>query len=185
MRPFRIAAASAAGLVAFLAGCAQSAGPKQVTEVSGVKNLSRDGRIYVAGAPTPEGLRQLKQRGVTTVIDLRTETEAGTQEAQAAQAEGLNYIHIPMASDKLTEQQIDAFMEAMQTSDGDPVLVHCASGNRAGAMYGLYLGKSGQCPASEALRRAKAAGLKNEKLETDVAEALDDAPPEPENRESH
>lgn len=163
-------------LVILQSGCAQQGGgPAKVTDVSGVKNLSRDGRVYVAGTPTAEGLDQLKQRGVKTVIDLRMPQEVKPEEVQAAKDRGMTYVSIPMQSDKLTDEQMNTFMDAMRQTGDEPVLVHCAGASRAGAMYGLYLGKSGQCPAEEAVRRAKAAGLKNEKLEGDVKNALQKA----------
>lgn len=154
-------------------GCGQpAAGPIKVNEVSGVKNLSQDGRLYVAGAPSNDGLEGLQDRGVKTVIDLRGSDEVSPADAQAARDRGMTYVHIPMKSDELTEEQIEEFLRAMREGEDDPVLIHCAGGNRAGAMYGLYLGKSGQCSAEEALRRARAAGLKNAKLEGDVVRAM-------------
>ncbi|RIK62166.1 MAG: hypothetical protein DCC65_17885 [Planctomycetota bacterium] len=160
---------------AMFARCAgPHGGPVPVEGVSGVKNLKRDGQIYVAGTPTSEGLDQLKDRGVMTVIDLRRQDEIKPEEVQAARDRGMTYVNIPMKSDEMTREQLDAFMEIMRAHSGEPVLVHCAGGSRAGGMYGAYLGKSGQCPADEALRRAKEAGLRNPELEKDLSQALNE-----------
>lgn len=156
-------------------GCARK-GPAAVSDVSGVKNLSCDGDIYIAGTPTPEGLAALKARGVRTVIDLRQPQEGTAEEAAAANALGLRYINIPMKSDVMTEAQAGALMEAMNQAGDEPVLLHCAGASRAGAAYGLYLGKSGTCPTKEAIDRAKAAGMRNEKLKADLETRLQGSP---------
>ncbi|GMU32627.1 MAG: protein tyrosine phosphatase family protein [Planctomycetia bacterium] len=157
--------------IGLMAGCSQT-GPERVADVQGVKNLSRDGDIYIAGTPTPEGLEGLKQRGVKTVIDLRQPKEGTADEEAAARALGLRYINIPMESDKLTDAQASAVLEAMEQAGGEPVLMHCSGGNRAGAAYGLYLGKTGKCPTAEAIDRARAAGMKNPKIESDMTREL-------------
>lgn len=157
--------------VCLAAGCSQ-VGPARVVDVQGVKNLSRDGNIYIAGTPTPEGLDELKRRGVNTVIDLRQPKEGTTEEEAAARALGLRYINIPMESDKFTDAQAAEVLEAMEQAGGEPVLMHCAGASRAGAAYGLFLGKTGKCPTADAIDRARAAGMKNPKLEADMTREL-------------
>jgi len=157
--------------ISMIAGCSQ-AGPKRVADVEGVKNLCRDGNIYIAGTPTPEGLEELKRRGVKTVIDLRQPKEGTAEEEAAARALGLRYINIPMESDKLTKVQASELLNAMEQAGGEPVLMHCAGASRAGAAYGLYLGKTDKCPTAEAIDRARAAGMKNPKLEADMTREL-------------
>ncbi|OWY71833.1 hypothetical protein B7486_09235 [cyanobacterium TDX16] len=159
--------------IGLIAGCSQ-AGPARVADVQGVKNLSRDGDIYIAGTPTPEGLEELKRRGVKTVIDLRQPKEGTAEEEAAARALGLRYINIPMESDKFTDAQASAVLEAMEQAGGEPVLMHCAGASRAGAAYGLYLGKTDKCPTAEAIERARAAGMKNPKLEADMTRELNE-----------
>lgn len=154
------------------AGCAGPGGPNKVEDISGVKNLSRDGRIYIGGTPDHEGLTALKARGVRTVIDLRQSEELRGDEAEAVRQRGMVYHHLPMQSDQLTDQQAETFIRIMRECDKEPVLVHCAGGSRAGAMYGLYLGADGKCPLDEAIQRARAAGLRNEKLEKDLETSL-------------
>lgn len=159
---------SAAVLLVALIGCGpKPAGPVTV-ETTTIKNLKQDGDFYVGGAPTPEGLDDMKARGVTTIVDLCQANEATFDEEAAARARGLRYIHLPMTSDLLTTQQADQFIDSLRAHDNEKVLIHCAGGNRAAAMYGLYLGAEKKCPADEAIRRAKQAGLKSEKLAEQV-----------------
>jgi uncharacterized protein (TIGR01244 family) len=129
-----------------------------------VKNLHRDGRFYIAGAPTRRGLEDLKAEGVRMVIDLRQPAEGTDAEASIARELGMAYTNIPMKSDTLTDEQAERILLAMKSAGDGPVLIHCAAGNRAGAAYGLFLGAGGSCPADEAIERAKRAGMKNPTL---------------------
>lgn len=160
-------------LLLSLAGCEQPSGGPVAVSSTTVKNLKQDDAVFVAGAPTPEGLDEMKDRGVTTIIDLRRPEEAAYDEEAAARARGLNYIRLPMPSDQLTPQQAEAFIDALRPHDQEKVLIHCASGSRAAAMYGLYLGAEKNCATAEALRRAKQAGLKNDKLTEDLSREMD------------
>lgn len=158
-------------IMGIICGCAAE-GPVPVRDVAGVRNLSRDGHIYIAGTPTPDSLDHLKARGVTTIIDFRKPEEGTEQEAAEARRRGLNYVNIPMNSDQMTPEQARQLLDAMSRHKDEGVLMHCAGASRAGAMYGLYLGAGGQCSIDEAVRRAEAAGLRNDKLKKDLEENL-------------
>jgi uncharacterized protein (TIGR01244 family) len=144
-------------------GC-QQPGPATV-QVNGVKNVMQDGDLFIAGAPTAEGLSEMKRQGVRTVIDFRGEDEGVAEERQAAAALGLDYIHIPMKPDSMSPEQVSALTKAMGKHRNQKVLMHCAGGNRAAAMYGAYLQDSGQCSPEQAVDRAKRAGMTNPKTE--------------------
>jgi uncharacterized protein (TIGR01244 family) len=154
------------------AGCANPVPPDQNADV---KNLVHEDRFFIAGTPTEAGLRRMAREGVKTVIDLRREDEPIGDEAKLAEALGMRYFHIPLKSDAMSFAQANQFLEAMELAGNESVLIHCAGGSRAGAMYGLYLGARGICSPDEAVRRAKQAGLRNERLGSDVRGYLDDA----------
>ncbi len=134
--------------------------------------MAQAGDVYVAGAPTEAGLREMKARGITTVIDLRGENEGVAQERATAAALGLTYIHIPMKSDQMTSEQARAVVDGFAKHKGEKILLHCAGGNRAGAAYGVYLGATG-CTTDEAIRMAEKAGLKNEALKKATREQIE------------
>lgn len=163
--------ASVAGIT-LSAGCAQ---PKPQEPAADVKNLVHQDRYYIAGTPTEAGLRRMAREGVKTVIDLRRDDEPLADENKLAESLGMKYFRVPMQSDHMTPDQANAFLEAMELAGNEPVMIHCAGGSRAGAMYGLYLGARGACSAEEAVRRAREAGLKNEQLGSDVRNYLQDA----------
>lgn len=153
-------------------GCAQ---PKPQEPAADVKNLVHQDRYYIAGTPTEAGLRRMAREGVKTVIDLRRDDEPLADENKLAESLGMKYFRVPMQSDRMTPDQANAFLEAMELAGNEPVMIHCAGGSRAGAMFGLFLGARGACSAEEAVRRAREAGLKNEQLGSDVRNYLQDA----------
>lgn len=163
--------ASVPGLL-LATGCMQ---PKPQEPVADIKNLVHQDRYYIAGTPTEAGLRRMAREGVKTVIDLRRDDEPLGDEGKQAEALGMKYFRVPMQSDRMTPDQANAFLEAMELAGNQPVMIHCAGGSRAGAMYGLYLGARGACSAEDAVRRAREAGLKNEQLGSDVRHYLQDA----------
>ncbi len=94
--------------------------------------------LYAGGQPTAAQLRGLAAQGVRTVIDLRQPDEdRGFDETREAEALGLRYVRIPVAgAEGLDAANVRAVHQALRQSQG-PVLLHCASGNRAGAVLGL------------------------------------------------
>lgn len=168
----RIQIAAALLFISAFPGCSRKTADPVAIQTMEVKNLKQDGRFYVGGAPTLQGLDDVKSLGVTTIIDLRQPNEDPLNEPVAARTKGFHYIRLPMSGDRLSADQAERFMEAMHQHDGEKVLIHCAGGNRAAAMYGLYLGASGACPTREALERAKKAGLTNQTLSDQVRREL-------------
>lgn len=116
---------------------------------------------HVSGQPTEESLRKLKSSGITTVIDLRPDAETpDLDEKVVATESGLKYRSLPIAgAADLTRANVATFDQMLKDSANEKVLVHCASGNRVGAMLALRAhwleGKS----AEEALEIGKAAGM--------------------------
>lgn len=94
--------------------------------------------LYTAGQPSQSDWAKVAARGVTTVINLRTEGELkGRDEAAEVKAAGMRYIEIPVAgADGVNEANARLLHEALSPAHG-AVLVHCASSNRAGALLGL------------------------------------------------
>lgn len=163
-------------LAASLIGCESTPPHPGAIEMAGVRNLTQAGDIYIAGRPDADGLAALKDRGVATVIDLRQDDQVGQEDLDAVEQASLVRVHLPMTSSGITDEQAETFLEVMKKHDGRPILIHCGGGNRAGAMYGLYLGATGKCTAEEAVTRAKQAGMRSEGLATDLKRHLGAAP---------
>lgn len=107
-----------------------------------------------AGTPTEEGLRQLKAMGFRTVIDLRTSVENGLAEEKArVEAEGLAYVNVPVTAASFRPADVDAIQAALDAPGAGPVLMHCASANRVGAVWAVMQVRKGK-----SLEQAEAEG---------------------------
>lgn len=98
--------------------------------------------LYRSGEPTEAGLEKAKQKGITTLIDLRG-GDKSREEAQWAKKLGMKYINLPMTAEPPTPKQIDTFMTTVKAAEANPkngsVLVHCAHGSdRTGCMVGIW-----------------------------------------------
>lgn len=131
--------------------------------------------LYASGQPAPDDLAQLVAAGVQTVINLRAASEpAEYDEAREVERLGLRYVTIPVAGAlDLTSDTVARFSQELeQARIHGGVLLHCASGNRVGAMIALDAGLTRREPAEQALSLGRAAGLTS--LEAVVARLLAD-----------
>ncbi|WP_395092458.1 hypothetical protein [Armatimonas sp.] len=95
--------------------------------------------IWRGAAPTTEGFKQLKTKGVHTIIDLRIEKKGQAEEEAATKALGLKRVRIPMGAEAPTEKQVKEFLGLLGKSATEPVFVHCQHGaDRTGAMVGIW-----------------------------------------------
>jgi len=101
-----------------------------------------DDKTLIGGQPEQSQFRQMRDAGITTVVNLRGSDEFDEwSEAAVVTDLGMLYIHIPVAGpDGLTRQALEAFDRAVTLSGDEPTLYHCASGNRVGAMFALRAG---------------------------------------------
>jgi len=131
--------------------------------------------LHTGAQPTPEDLAALSQKGVRTVIDLRTDDEdRGFDETATVESHGMRYVRLPVGgAGDLTAENATALKQALDQS-GDGVLLHCASGNRVGALLALMAAQHEGATPAEALELGKRAGLKS--LEPAVAEKLKATP---------
>lgn len=92
-----------------------------------------------AGQPNREQLRAAKDAGYTAVIDLRCEGEFTEFDEPAEVASlGMKYLRIPVnGAAGITESNARALKAALDDVAGSPVLCHCGTGNRVGALVAL------------------------------------------------
>ncbi len=107
--------------------------------VPGVTNFARlETTIACAGATTPEGVLEVKKLGYAAIINLRQAGEAGANiddEAAAAKTAGITFIHLPFNSSSPDPAVVEGFLKAVTDPANQPAFIHCASGNRAAAMW--------------------------------------------------
>src|SRR5262252_6343681 len=164
------------GFALFAMVQARTAGAQQVTKVTvpGVTNFSKlETTIACAGATTPEAVPALKEMGYKSIINLRLATEAGANiegEAAAAKAAGINYVHIPFNTTQPDPAVADAFVTAVTKPENNPAFVHCASANRAAAMWMIKRMVVDKWDAEKAGAEAAQLGLTNAALKTFAVE---------------
>lgn len=111
------------------------------------------------GQPDRAVLETIAAAGFSAVIDLRgADEERGIDERAAVESLGMTYVALPIATPAdATFENAAALVEILAGIDG-PVLLHCASGNRVGALFALSA-KAGGASSEEALTLGQAAGL--------------------------
>ena len=127
-------------------------------------------RLLTGGQPDAQQLQDAAKAGVTTVIDLRAPQEdRGYDEQAAAEKLGLRYVRLPINGAGDINEANARTLDRLLKQDAGTTLLHCASGNRAGALLALAAHALGM-PAGDALAFGKAAGLG--KLEPVVRQRL-------------
>jgi uncharacterized protein (TIGR01244 family) len=139
-------------------------------ELKANASLLEGGRTISTGQPDSELLSLAKDAGYTTVVDLRRTTEdRGMDEAAEVAALGMQYIALPVdGANGVTYENAAALDKILAAAEG-PVLLHCASGNRVGALHALSRKVAG-ASNEDALAAGLAAGLT--RLEPVVVERL-------------
>jgi uncharacterized protein (TIGR01244 family) len=113
----------------------------QVTKdaVPGITNLARvETTVACAGAVTPSAVSEIKKMGFVSIINLRQPTEQGADiegETAAAKTVGIKFFNIPFNNAAPDPAVIDQFLQTIAQPGNQPAFIHCASGNRAAAMW--------------------------------------------------
>ena len=108
----------------------------QPISVEGVPNLHKvSDDLYRSAQPTAEGMRNLKEMGVQTIVNLR----AFHSDRDEIGKTGLAYEHINMKAWHPEEEDIIRFLRIVTRKERCPVLVHCQHGaDRTGTMCAVY-----------------------------------------------
>jgi uncharacterized protein (TIGR01244 family) len=126
--------------------------------------------ITSAGQPDKAALEVFADSGYATVIDMRgREEDRGFDEAAFVEELGLHYVAFPIENEEdisfARARQLDELLRELP----GPVLVHCASGNRVGALLALRASLGGAAD-EDALKLGRDGGLT--RLEPVVRERL-------------
>jgi uncharacterized protein (TIGR01244 family) len=160
--------------LAFVAGLACSvavvAAQSQVSKesVPGIVNFAKvETTVACAGATTPAALAEVKRMGYASVINLRQANEPGADidaAAAAAKAAGINFIHIPFNAASPDPMLVDNFLKAITDKANQPAFIHCASANRAAALWLVKRIAVDKWDVERASTEAAALGLTNPAL---------------------
>jgi protein tyrosine/serine phosphatase len=99
--------------------------------------------LYRGGQPSKAGLAQLKQMGVSTVVDLRRSKQNIAVERIQAEQVGLKYISLPMGNFVPAKNKQAQFFQVVESACEQPALgkvfLHCSHGSdRTGYMVAMW-----------------------------------------------
>jgi uncharacterized protein (TIGR01244 family) len=160
------------GIIASIVCAGAIVAAQDVTKqsVPGIVNFAKvETTVACAGATTPAALSDVKKMGFASVINLRQATEPGVDiEASRAAAKeaGLNYIHIPFNASSPDPSAVDNFLKAVTDKANQPAFIHCASANRAAAMWMVKRLVVDRWDVERASAEATALGLTSSALKT-------------------
>ena len=159
-------------------GVAVASAQSQVTKdkVEGMTNLARVGTtVACAGAITPASIAGIKKMGFASIINLRLPNEPGNDiaaEEAAAKAAGLKFVHIPMNPTMPEAATADRFLRVISEPSSEPAFIHCASGNRASAVWLIKRVIIDKWDMARAQEEAAALGLTSPVLKQFAAEYI-------------
>lgn len=124
--------------------------------------------VYTA-QPNEAALRELKDKGVKTIINLRAPSEdraTFNREKKLARELGMTFHNIPMTGKEFSPEAVDEVYKVYKEAKKDGrVLLHCSSGNRAAAWLGAHLFRHDGFSKEKSMSIAKSKGLNKDEIE--------------------
>ena len=128
--------------------------------------------LYRGGHPNTQGIQQLKDKGISVIVDLEVadiiEATPGViaQELRDARAAGITVVRFPMSafepalSDRFDKQMTAALAELAKASPSNRTYVHCRHGqDRTGLVVGLHRVENEHVPAAKAYEEMTSLGF--------------------------
>jgi uncharacterized protein (TIGR01244 family) len=149
-------------------GMAQSQVKKSTVE--GITNFAQvETTVACAGAVKPGSVARIKSMGFASIINLRLPTEQGADidaEAAEARAAGITFTNLPFNTAMPDPAVADRFLKLIMEPGIQPAFIHCASGNRAAAMWLIKRVLIDKWDNDRALEEAAQLGMTNPALKT-------------------
>ena len=115
--------------------------------------------ITAAGQPSAAALEAVAKAGYKSVVDLRALTEdRGFDEQSTVQSLGMSYVSLPVDGAAGVSYANADELDKLLATLPKPILLHCASSNRVGALLALRASAAGMGDAA-ALELGVANGL--------------------------
>jgi protein tyrosine phosphatase (PTP) superfamily phosphohydrolase (DUF442 family) len=135
--------------------------------------------ILGGGQPDEIALRVAADSGYRTILNMRGPGEEGSleNEEDLVRSLGMDYIALPISGGAaLNEKNAKRLAEILAEPSALPVMVHCASGNRVGILFGVKAFYLDGLDGPAALEYGKSAGARRipEQVLTLLAEVADD-----------
>lgn len=125
------------------------------------RNVHAFGPTLLCGQPSQEELADAKSRGIRVVITLREKNELSWDEASVVKQLGLEYHDFGFRDPAdLTDNVFDGVRKALRNTKEHPVLLHCASANRVGAVWLAHRVLDAGISVEKAAAEARVIGLR-------------------------
>jgi uncharacterized protein (TIGR01244 family) len=159
-------------LAAVLVAAPALGGVPETMDPTAIPNyrLIRPG-VATAGQPSPETLARLGALGFRTVLNLRTEREGAAAERAVVESQGLRYVWVPVTPDTFSLADVEAVEKVLEDPSAGPILFHCGSSNRVGAVWAVIQSRKGKGLA-EAEAAGREAGMQSPQMEAAVRRVL-------------
>jgi protein tyrosine/serine phosphatase len=146
-----------------IAAAAVFCGAALLAQDSGLPNFKVvNDHVLRGGQPSDDGFKTLAQRGVKTIIDLRSVDEHSIpHEREVVEGTGMHFVSVPMKGlSAPTLQQVSKVLGILEDSDSWPVFIHCRRGSdRTGTVLACYRISHDHWENPRALAEAKSYGL--------------------------
>ena len=124
--------------------------------------------VFIGGQPTEKALRDLKEQGVTTVVNLRSPEEMTRSvkfdEAALVKSLGMTYVYLPMRGTPelpYAPKAVQDLAAAMRATNGK-LLLHCTVAWRASHLWAAYLIEVRHVPVETVLAQTRSINLMDE-----------------------
>ncbi len=138
------------------------------TNVVSVKHL------YLSAQPDLAALLTAVEQDVGVVINLREPDEQEWDEKAAATSLGLTYYNLPIprSGSGFDSDDLAQISKLVGKHRDTKILMHCSSGNRAGAWFAVHLVRDHGMSAKQSIELSRHVGLTNEVMKSRVIEFL-------------
>jgi uncharacterized protein (TIGR01244 family) len=144
--------------------------------VPGITNFAHiETTIACAGAVAPSAVAEIKKMGFGSIVNLRLATEQGADieaQAAAAKAAGINFVHLPFSASAPDPAVVDRFLKTVTERGNQPAFIHCASANRAAALWSIKRALIDKWDDDRAMAEAAQLGLTSQPLKTFALEYI-------------
>ena len=118
-------------------------------------------QIFRGGQPNDQGLIELAQMKMKTILDLRDEKDLIPIESAKVRKLGLNFISVPLSAWQAPkDSDIALILSALNKVELRPIFIHCQHGqDRTGLVVGLFRFFDQNVAASQAYAEMKSKGF--------------------------
>jgi tyrosine-protein phosphatase SIW14 len=151
------------GTILFLAASVTLSSALASSQNENLPNFQKvDDHVYRGAQPTNDGFKDIAERGIKIIVDLRDIGEHSQADEQKAVTDlGMRYVSIPMQGMSTPkDKQIATVLSLLNDVTSGPVFVHCKRGaDRTGTVIALYRIIHDGWDSKRALSEAKSYGM--------------------------